>query len=188
MKMSVEEAYIEADERMNKAVKSLAHDLAMVRTGRANPALLDRVMVEAYGSQMPLNQVATVSIGDASTIMIRPFDKNNLGAIEKAILKSDLGLTPQSDGIILRLNIPPLTQERRQEMVKMIKQMVEDGKVQLRNIRREYIDRIRKEEKTGKVSEDNSRDAQEQIQELTNTGTEEMDKLFKKKEEEIITI
>jgi len=178
----------EIDKRMKQAVKAVAHELAMVRTGRANPALLDRVVVEAYGTQMPLNQVATISVGDSSMILIRPFDKGNLGAIEKAIQKSDLGLTPQSDGQIIRLNIPPLTQERRQEMVRMIKQIVEEGKVQLRNIRRECIEKVRKMEKAGDLSEDGSRDTQEEIQELTDSGTEELDKLFKNKEEEIVTI
>jgi len=178
----------EIDDRMKRALKATAHELAMVRSGRANPAMLDRIVVEAYGAQMPLNQVATVSVTDASTIMIRPFDKGNLGAIEKAILKSDIGLTPQSDGTILRLNIPPLTQERRQEMVRMIKQMVEDGKVQIRNIRRDCIENVRKKEKSGDISEDNARDAQDQIQHLTDSGTEELDELFKQKEDEIITI
>lgn len=180
--------YLEIEERMQKAIKATAHDLAMVRTGRANPALLDRVIVEAYETNLPLNQVANVAVTDANTIMIKPFDKNNLGAIERAIQKSDIGLTPQSDGQIIRLNIPPLTQERRQEMVKMIKQMVEDSKVQLRNIRREYIETVRKMEKSGEVSEDNARDAQERIQEFTDNGTEELDTLFKQKEQEIITI
>ncbi|MCK4721247.1 ribosome recycling factor [bacterium] len=180
--------FLEIEERMQKAIKSAAHDLAMVRTGRANPALLDRVVVEAYETQMPLNQVATVAVGDATTIMVKPFDKNNLNAIEKAILKSDIGLIPQSDGQIIRLNIPPLTQERRQEMVRMIKQMVEDSKVQIRNIRREYIDMVRKMEKAGEISEDNSRDAQDKIQEFTDKGTDELDKLFKQKESEIISI
>ena len=184
----MEELYLEADERMQKAIKAVAHELAMVRTGRANPAILDRVVVEAYGTVMPLNQVASVTISGPSTILIRPFDRSNVGAIEKAVQKSDLGLTPQSDGTIIRLNIPPLTQERRQEMVRMIKQMVEDGKVQLRNTRREYIDRIRKLEKASEISEDESRQAQDEIQELTDDGCEELDKLFEKKEKEIITI
>ena len=183
-----ESFFKEIEQQMKNAVKAVAHELAMVRTGRANSALLDRIVVEAYGAQMPLNQVATVGVTDPTTIMIRPFDKNNLGAIEKAIMKSDIGLTPQSDGQIIRLNIPPLTQERRQEMVKMIKGMVEEGKVQLRNIRREHIDKVRKDEKSGKTSEDNAHDAQERIQELTDSGTEELDKLFDKKEEEIISI
>jgi len=186
--VDLELIYLEVEEKMENAVKATAHELAMVRTGRASTALLDRITVEAYGAQMQMNQVATVTIGDASTILIRPFDKGNLGAIEKAILKSDLGLTPQSDGNIIRLNIPQLTQERRLELVKMIKQMIEDAKVMLRNIRRDYIEQIRKEEKAGNVSKDNSHDAQTKVQELTDKGTEEMDKVFKKKEEEIITI
>ena len=173
---------------MQKAIKATAHDLAMVRTGRANTALLDRVVVEAYGTQMPLNQVANVAVGDASTILIKPFDRNNLGAIEKAIQKSDLGLTPQSDGQILRLNIPPLSRERRQEMVKMIKQMVEDGKVHVRNIRRDYIEKLRKMEKSGDVSEDDIKTGQDKIQKLTDKGMEELEEIFGKKEQEIVSI
>lgn len=186
--MELDLLYLEIEEKMDKAVKAVAQELSMVRTGRASTALLDRIVVEAYGSQMPLNQVATVNIGDATTILIRPFDKGNLAAIEKAILKSDLGLTPQSDGTIIRLNIPQLTQERRQELVKMTRQMVEDGKVSLRNIRRDFIDKIKKTEKSGKLSEDNSHDAQEKVQEFTTKNSDEMDKIFKKKEEEIKTI
>ncbi|MCX6646758.1 MAG: ribosome recycling factor [bacterium] len=180
--------FMEIEERMQKAIKAAAHDLAMVRTGRANAAILDRVVVEAYGAQMPLNQVSTIAIADASTIVIKPFDKQNIGAIEKAIQKADLGLMPKSDGQVIRLNIPPLTQERRHEMVKMIKQMVEDAKVHLRNIRREYIDQIRKMEKSGEISEDISHDAQDKVQELTDDGIKELDKIFTKKEQEIITI
>lgn len=186
--MDLDLLYLEIDEKMEKTVKATAHELAMVRTGRASTALLDRIVVEAYGVQMPINQVATLNIGDATTILIRPFDKGNLGAIEKAIQKSDLGLTPHSDGTLLRLNIPALTKERRQELVKMTKQMVEDGKVALRNIRRENVDKVRKDEKSGHLSEDLAHDAQEKIQELTDSAIEEMEKIFKKKEEEILTV
>ena len=135
-----------------------------------------------------MNQVATVNIGDATTILIRPFDKANLIAIEKAILKSDLGLTPQSDGSNIRLNIPPLTKERRQDLVRMTRQMIEDGKVSLRNVRRDFIDQIKKAEKSGNLSEDNSHDAQTRVQEITTKNSDELDKVFKKKEEEIVTI
>ncbi|MFH1675792.1 MAG: ribosome recycling factor, partial [bacterium] len=144
-----EEITNEIDSRMQKTIKTITHELAMVRTGRANAALLDRIVVEAYGAEMPLNQVASISVGDAQTILIKPFDRHNIGAIEKAIQKSDLGLMPQSDGTLIRLNIPPLTQDRRKEMVKMIKGMIEEGKVALRNIRREYVDKTKKMEKSG---------------------------------------
>ncbi|HEX9745945.1 MAG TPA: ribosome recycling factor [bacterium] len=184
----LDQIYNEADSRMKKTIQATAHELAMVRTGRANTAILDKIVVEAYGAQMPLNQVATVSVGDPTTILVRPFDKGNLGAIEKAILKSDIGLTPQSDGTIIRLNIPPLTQERRQEMVRMIKGMVEEGKVQIRNIRREYVDKIKKLEKSSEISEDNSKDAQDRIQKMTDNNISELDDVFTKKEEEIVTI
>lgn len=184
----LEDMYAEADERIQKGIKATAQDLARIRTGRANTALLDRITVDAYGASMPLNQVANVTLGDPTTILVKPFDKNNLNAIEKAIMKSDIGLTPQSDGTIIRLNIPPLTQERRHEMVKMIKQMVEDGKVQVRNIRREYIDKIRKMEKASEIPKDLSKNAQEHLQELTDKGCEELDKVFKAKEDDIITI
>jgi ribosome recycling factor len=184
----MEDLYKDADQRMQKAIKATAHELAMVRTGRANTALLDRVTVEAYGTAMPLNQVANITVGDASTILIRPFDKGNLGAIEKAIQKSDLGLTPQSDGTMIRLNIPALTRERRQEMVKMIKQMVEDGKVQVRNIRRDYVEKVRKMEKSGDITEDDSKNGQEKIQKLTDKGIEELEDVFRKKEQEIVSM
>ena len=183
----MDELYKEAEQRMQKAVKGTAHELAMVRTGRANSALLDRIAVEAYGASMPLNQVANVTIGDATTILIRPFDRGNLGAIEKAIQKSDLGLTPQSDGQMIRLNIPPLSRERRQEMVKMIKGMVEEGKVQVRNARRDIIEKLRKMEKDGDLSEDDVKHAQEKIQKLTDKGVEELETIFTKKEQEIVS-
>jgi ribosome recycling factor len=183
----MDELYKEAEQRMQKAIKATAHELAMVRTGRANSALLDRIAVEAYGASMPLNQVANVTIGDATTILIRPFDRGNLGAIEKAIQKSDLGLTPQSDGQMIRLNIPPLSRERRQEMVKMIKGMVEEGKVQVRNARRDIIEKLRKMEKDGDLSEDDVKHAQEKIQKLTDKGVEELETIFTKKEQEIVS-
>ena len=184
----MDELFKEAEDRIQKAVKATAHELAMVRTGRANTALLDRIVVEVYGTTMPLNQVANVALGDATTILIKPFDKGNIGSIEKAITKSDLGLTPQSDGQIVRLNVPPLSREGRQDMVKRIKQMVEEGKVQVRNIRREIIEKLRKMEKAGDVSEDESKVGQERIQTFTDNGIEELEKVFKKKEQEIVTI
>jgi ribosome recycling factor len=184
----MEDLYKEADQKMQKAIKATAHELAMVRTGRASTALLDRVIVEAYGASMPLNQVANVAVTDATTILIKPFDKGNIGAIEKAIQKADLGLTPQSDGMMLRLHIPPLSSERRQEMVKMIKHMVEEGKVQLRNIRRESIDKLKKMEKAGDISEDDNKTGQDKIQKLTDKGIVELDQIFDKKEQEIVTI
>jgi ribosome recycling factor len=184
----MEDLYKEADQKMQKAIKATAHELAMVRTGRASTALLDRVTVEAYGASMPLNQVANVAVTDATTILIKPFDKGNIGSIEKAIQKADLGLTPQSDGQVIRLHIPPLSSERRQEMVKMIKHMVEEGKVQLRNIRRESIDKLKKMEKAGDISEDENKTGQEKVQKLTDKGIEELDQVFKKKEQEIVTI
>jgi ribosome recycling factor len=184
----MDELFKETEDRIQKAVKATAHELAMVRTGRANTALLDRIVVEAYGTTMPLNRVANVALGDATTILIKPFDKGNIGAIEKAIQKSDLGLTPQSDGQIIRLNVPPLSREGRQDMVKRIKQMVEDGKVQVRNIRRESIEKLRKMEKAGDLSEDENEVGQERIQKFTDSGIEELEKVFKKKEQEIVTI
>jgi ribosome recycling factor len=184
----MDELLKDADQKIQKAIKATAHELAMVRTGRANPALLDRVTVETYGTSMPLNQVANVSVSDATTILIRPFDKGTIGAIEKAIQKSDLGLTPQSDGTMIRLNIPPLTRERRQEMVKMIKGMVEEGKVQVRNIRRDFIEKLRKMEKSKEINEDDVKSGTEKVQKLTDKGVEELDSVFKKKEQEIVSI
>ena len=176
-----------AEERMEKAVGGLRHELASLRAGRASVSLLDRVQVEYYGAMTPVNQLANISTPDARTLIIQPWDKSSIGAIEKAILKSDLGLTPSNDGTVIRITIPALTEERRNDLVKMTKKYGEEAKVAVRNIRRDANDDIKKLEK-GTISEDESRGHQEEIQKLTDKFTAEVDKVLAAKEKEILDV
>ncbi len=171
--------------KMDKSVSLLAQELAKLRTGRASPALLDGVKVDYYGSTLPLNQVATVSIPEPRLIIIQPWDKTNLGEIEKAIHKSAIGLTPNNDGNVIRLSIPPLTTERREELVKLTQKLGEDTKVAIRNVRREANTEIKKEEKNKNMSEDTSFQTQEEVQKITNEFTKKVDEILGKKEKEI---
>jgi len=175
-------------DRMQKAIDATQRDFNTLRTGRANPALLDRVTVEYYGVETPLKSLANVSTPDATTIAIQPFDKNSIAQIEKAIAMSDIGLTPNNDGNVIRLNIPPLTSERRQELVKVAGKIAEEGRVSVRNIRRDAIDAIRKQQKNGELSEDESQDLQEQVQKLTDQSVSKIDELLKAKEDDITTV
>lgn len=176
-----------AEERMEKAIGSLKRDLATLRAGRATPSLLDRVQVEYYGAMTPVNQLANINTPDSRTLIIQPWDKSSLAAIEKAIMKSDLGLTPSNDGSIIRLGIPALTEERRAELVKSTKKYGEESKVAIRNIRRDANDEIKKLEKTD-ISEDESRRHQEDIQKLTDRFIAEVDKVLVSKEKEIMEV
>jgi ribosome recycling factor len=176
-----------AEERMDKAVGALRRELASLRAGRASVSLLDRVQVEYYGAMTPVNQLANISTPDARTLIIQPWDKSSIGAIEKAILKSDLGLTPSNDGTVIRITIPALTEERRTDLVKMTKKYGEEAKVAVRNIRRDANDDIKKLEK-GTISEDESRGHQEEIQKLTDKFTAEVDKVLAAKEKEILDV
>ncbi|GAB6931467.1 ribosome recycling factor [Paenibacillus sp. JCM 10914] len=176
-----------AEERMEKAILSLKRDLATLRAGRAAPALLDRIQVEYYGAPTPVNQLANISTPDSRTLMIQPWDKTSLADIEKAIMKSDLGLTPANDGNQIRLVIPALTEERRTELVKMTKKFGEEAKVAIRNIRRDANDDIKKMEKTD-ISEDESRRHQEDIQKTTDKFIAEVDKVLVSKEKEIMEV
>ncbi|MDF2716546.1 MAG: ribosome recycling factor [Paenibacillus sp.] len=176
-----------AEERMEKAIGSLRKELASLRAGRATPALLDRVQVDYYGSMTPVNQLANINTPDSRTIMIQPWDKSSVAAIEKAILKSELGLTPSNDGGSIRLSIPPLTEERRGELVKMTKKYGEEAKVAIRNIRRDANDDIKKLEKSS-ISEDESRRHQEDIQKSTDKYIAEIDKVLVGKEKEIMEV
>jgi ribosome recycling factor len=176
-----------AEERMEKAVAALKKELAGLRAGRATPALLDRIQVEYYGSMTPINQLATINTPDSRTLMIQPWDKSSVAAIEKAILKSDLGLTPTNDGNAIRITIPALTEERRAELVKMTKKYGEEAKVAIRNIRRDANDEIKKLEKNG-ISEDESRRHQEDVQKFTDKFTAEVDKVLAAKEKEIMEV
>ncbi|MFB9329732.1 ribosome recycling factor [Paenibacillus aurantiacus] len=176
-----------AEERMDKAIGALKRDLATLRAGRATPALLDRVQVEYYGAMTPVNQLANINTPDTRTLMIQPWDKSSVSAIEKAIMKSDLGLTPSNDGASIRLSIPALTEERRAELVKLTKKFGEEAKVAIRNIRRDANDDIKKLEK-GEISEDESRRHQEDIQKSTDKFTAEVDKVLAAKEKEIMEV
>lgn len=173
---------------MLKSVEKTQQDLNTIRTGRANASLLDKIMVDYYGAETPLKSLANISTPDATTLMIQPFDKGSLSQLEKAISMSDIGLTPNNDGQIIRLNIPPLTAQRRQEFVKMASKYAEEGKVAIRNIRRDAIEKVRKQEKASEISEDESRDLQDQIQKVTDKYTAKIDDIFKVKEKELTNI
>jgi ribosome recycling factor len=178
----------EAEEKMQKAVESTQHAFNTIRTGRANPSLLDKILVEYYGTPTPLKALANVSTPDASTIMIQPYDRSSMNLIEKAISLSDIGLTPSNDGSSIRLNIPPLTSDRRKELVKIAAKYAEEGKVSVRNIRRDAVDFIRKQEKSAEVSEDEARDLQDKIQKFTDKFSSKIDSLLAEKEKDIMTV
>ncbi|MDQ6419224.1 ribosome recycling factor [Paenibacillus sp. LHD-117] len=176
-----------ADERMDKAIGAFRRDLSTLRAGKASPALFDRIQVEYYGAMTPLNQLANINTPDSRTLMIQPWDKSSLAAIEKAILKSDLGLTPSNDGASIRISVPPLTEERRADLVKTAKKFAEEAKVAIRNIRRDANDDIKKLEKTD-ISEDESRRHQEDIQKSTDKFIAEVEKVLSAKEKEIMEV
>ncbi len=178
----------EAESTMQKAVEATQRSFNTIRTGRANASLLDRVLVDYYGASTPLKSLASINTPDASTITIQPFDRNTLNLIEKAISLSDVGLTPSNDGSTIRLNIPPLTSDRRKELVKLTAKYAEEGRVAIRNIRRDALDTIRKQEKNGEISEDEARDSQDKLQKLTNKYTSRIDELLAEKEKEITTV
>ncbi|MGF1485869.1 MAG: ribosome recycling factor [Prochloraceae cyanobacterium] len=173
---------------MQKTIESTQRSFNTIRTGRANPSLLERVTVEYYGTETPLKALANISTPDSSTISIQPYDKGSLGQIEKAISMSDIGLVPNNDGSIIRLNVPPLTSERRQELVKLAGKMAEEGKVALRNIRRDAVDAVRKQEKNSDISEDESRDLQEEVQKVTDRYTAKIEQLLATKEKDITSV
>ena len=174
--------------RMQKSVEACRHELATVRTGRASPHLLDRLEVDYYGVPTPIKQLAQVAATDARLLTLTPFDKNSISAIEKAILESDLGLTPSNDGNVIRLQIPELNEERRRELVKVVHGVAEEGKVAVRNIRRDVMGDLRELKKEGEVGEDDERTAESELQRLTDEATKEIDGLLKAKEEEILEV
>jgi ribosome recycling factor len=182
----IKEINKKTDASMKSAIEHLQHELAGIRTGKANPAILDSIRVDYYGQQMPLNQVASVAVPDSKLITIQPWDKGIIGEIEKAILGSELGLNPQNDGTIIRLPIPPLTEERRKELVKVVKRMGEDSKVALRNIRRGANEEVKKLEKKHDISEDEMHTNQDEIQKLTDRFVEQVDEITSVKEKEIL--
>lgn len=178
----------DVEARMQKAVEATQHNFNSVRTGRANASLLDRITVEYYGAETNLKALANISSPDATTLMIQPFYRSTMRAIEKAISESDIGLTPNNDGSSIRLNIPPLTTDRRKELVKMVSKLAEEGKVAIRNVRRDAIDSLRKLEKSKEISEDDSKSQQEQVDKLTEKFVKNIDKVTTEKEKEILTI
>ena len=178
----------ETEDRMHKSVEALEADLRTVRTGRASPALVERVMVEYYGALTPLNQLAVISAPEPQLLTVRPYDPGSLSDIERAILKSELGLTPSSDGRIIRLPIPRPTEERRRELVKMVARRIEAGKVALRNIRREALDDLRESENEKLVSEDDFYCAKEDLQDLTDRYSSQMDEISDRKQREIMEV
>ncbi|MBI5059104.1 ribosome recycling factor [candidate division KSB1 bacterium] len=184
----VKEIIADCDLRMKKSVEMLRHELSHIRTGKASVGLVEPLRVDVYGTEMPLSQVASVSTPDAKTIMIQPWDKGAVHAIEKAIQKSELGLTPNIDGTTIRLTLPPLTEERRKDLVKVVKKYVEEAKVAIRNVRRDANEHIKRLEKEHKVSEDESRKSQDKTQEMTDKHIKEMDHLFELKEKEVLEV
>lgn len=178
----------EIEQTMQKAVEAAQRAFNTIRTGRANAALLDKVNVEYYGSPTPLKSLANISTPDASTLMVQPYDPSSISLIEKAISLSDVGLVPNNDGNVVRLNIPPLTNERRKEFVKIAAKYAEEGRVSVRNIRRDGIDQVRKQEKNSDISEDESRDLQDEIQKLTDKYTAKIDDALAEKEKDIMTV
>jgi ribosome recycling factor len=177
----------EAEDRMNHALEHLRAELLKIRTGKSNPAMLDSVMVSYYGSMVPIQQVANVTTPDARTITVQPWEKGMLGEIEKSIIQCNLGLNPQNDGEIIRINVPPLTEERRREMVKIAKSCGEDCKVSIRNARREANEDIKKSQKEG-LSEDLAKDLEQNVQQLTNDKIAMVDALTAQKEKEVLTV
>lgn len=175
-------------EKMDRAVAATQTELNTLRTGRANPGMLDRVMVDYYGTPTPVRQMANVSVQEGTTLVIQPYDKTMLAEIEKAIAKSDLGLTPGNDGATLRIMVPPLSEERRRELVKVGKKLGEDGKVAVRNIRRDATDDLTKLKKDGDISEDEWRGEQDKVQKLTDSHTRRIDELVAEKEKEVMTV
>ena len=173
---------------MTKSLEATQRNFNTIRTGRANTSLLDKIVVEYYGADTPLKSLATVSAPDAQTIQIQPFDMSAMAMIEKAIATSDLGLTPNNDGKLIRINIPPLTEERRKELCKLASKYAEEGKVALRNLRRDAIDQIKKQEKEGELSEDLSRDEQDKVQKQTDKSIAELEKLLADKEADILKV
>lgn len=184
----IDKLYASAEQKMQKAVEITRKDLASIRTGRANPALLDKVQVEYYGAPTPLSAVASVSAPEPRLIVIQPWDRSMVGPIERAILKSDLGLNPSSDGTVVRLVIPQLTEERRKELVKAVHRRAEEGRVAIRNIRREANDELKRLEKDKQISEDEARRAHERLDKLAHQYISQMDEIARQKEREILEV
>jgi ribosome recycling factor len=178
----------DAERRMQKAIEALKQDLAAIRTGRANSSLLERITIDYYGTPTPISQVATIAVPEARLLIIQPWDKKMLTDIEKAIQKSDLGINPNNDGLVIRLNIPPMNEERRRDLVKTLHKKLDEHKVAVRNVRRDIHDKLREREKKKEVSEDELKRSTEKLQKLTDRYVDEMDKVGKTKELEILEV
>ena len=186
--MSIEEIKKQTNEKMDKCIAQLNRELATVRTGRANPLVLDKVVVDYYGAPTGLRQLAQVSVAEGTTLVITPFDKTIIKDIEKAIVKAEIGITPNSDGMVIRLSFPPLTQDRRKELAKEVKAMGEDAKVAIRNVRRDSTDAVKKLEKAENLPEDAVKDGQDQVQKITDKFVKIVDDTVSAKEKEVMEI
>lgn len=184
----IDDILSEASTRMGKTIEAMRKELAAIRTGRATPAIVDHIKVDYYGVPTPLNQIATISAPEARLLLIQPWDRHALSSIEKAILKSDLGLNPTSDGNVIRLSIPQLSEERRRELVKVVRKRAEETRVALRNIRRSALEEFRELERGKEISQDEQRRAQERLQELTDSFIEEVDRVGRDKEAELLEV
>ncbi len=183
--MTIDSALADATDKMGKAVSVLKEELSGIRTGRATPALLSRMTVDYYGTPVPIQQLASFSVPEPRTLMIQPFDKNAIGAMEKAIQASDLGITPSNDGQVIRLNFPPLTEERRRELIKLVHHRGEEGRVAVRNIRRHHKDELERLEREGGISEDDLVRSEKELQKLTDRHVAEIDEVVAHKEQEL---
>ncbi len=188
MSEAVEELFLFGEEKMEKAINQLKREFASIRSGRANPMILDKVVVDYYGAPTPLRQMSQVTVQDGTTLVISPYDKTIIKEIEKAMIKAELGISPNSDGIVIRLAFPPLTEERRREITKDVKRIGEESKVALRNARREMLDDLKKLEKSENMSEDEVKDNQDEIQKLTDKYTKLVDTAVEEKEKEVLTV
>ncbi|MBQ8848183.1 MAG: ribosome recycling factor [Candidatus Gastranaerophilales bacterium] len=186
--MSIEEIKKQAEEKMDKCIAQLNRELATVRTGRANPLILEKVMVDYYGAPTGLRQLAQVSVAEGTTLVITPFDKTIIKEIEKALIKAEIGITPNSDGMVIRLAFPPLTQDRRKELAKEVRAMGEDAKVAIRNVRRDATDAVKKLEKSENLPEDAIKDGQDQVQKITDKFVKIVDETVSAKEKEVMEI
>jgi ribosome recycling factor len=182
------DVYEDCKDRMNKVIANLEKDFKRLRTGRASVSLLEGIRVDYYGASTPLNQLATLSVPEPRLILIQPWDQSTIGEVEKAILKSELGLTPMNDGKIIRINIPPLTEERRRDLVKLVKKMAEEAKVAVRNVRRDANEMIKDLKKEKEISEDDAFKAQEEVQKITDDFIKKVDELSAAKEKEILEV
>lgn len=188
MSEALDEMFLFGEEKMEKAISQLQKEFGSIRSGRANPAILDKVIVEYYGAPTPLRQMSQVSVQEGTTLVITPYDKTIMKEIEKAIIKAEIGITPNSDGICIRLPFPPLTEDRRREIAKDVKKLGEDSKVAIRNVRRDMVDKLKKIEKDENLPEDSVKDYQDKIQKLTDKYTDNIDKAVAVKEQEVMTV